>query len=489
MPVLSFGPYKPDVSDYRGEHTKTALNVVPHGDGYAPFPTLVDFTGALSGQCRGYFFARKADGSVQIFAGTSTKLYTLDGTNNTWTDVSKAAATYSALSADANWQFEQFNNFVFAVQVNAPPQVYNLASSTEFADLGGSPPQAAYIKAVNRFLLLGGLASPNAYRVQWSGLNDTTNWTSGVGQSDYQDLADGGTVRGIMGGETGIIFQDSSIRRMTYAPGSPYVFGIDRISIDDGLYAPYAVTMAGDRVFFCSPQGFKMLVPGGYPTPIGKERVDRTFFADVDTGNLQLLLASTDPTQTRVYWSYKSINGTAAAFDKVLCYDWSLDNWSLLEFSGEYIASLSRPGVTLEGLDTLYGTNIDTIDVTSLDAISSASRASLSAINTNHKAGFVSGPALEATLETPEQGQDNLRMFVRGFRPITDAPTVYGYVKSRSTAQASATTGSEVLVNDIGVCPQRVDTRYARAGLRIPAGTSWTYAAGVEPDVVSTGLR
>ena len=32
-------------------------------------------------------------------------------------------------------------------------------------------------------------------------------------------------------------------------------------------------------------------------------------------------------------------------------------------------------------------------------------------------------------------------------------------------------------------------TRYARARLRIPAGTPWSFAMGVEPDVTPTGFR
>jgi hypothetical protein len=39
MPLLPFGEYKPDVSDYEGQATKNVRNVLPRGDGYGPFPT------------------------------------------------------------------------------------------------------------------------------------------------------------------------------------------------------------------------------------------------------------------------------------------------------------------------------------------------------------------------------------------------------------------------------------------------------------------
>lgn len=488
MPILPFGEYRPDVADYQGQHTRTILNVLPRGDGYGPFPDFLAYTSALPDACRGYFYARKNDGSIAVFAATATKLYLLDNTTNAFADVSKGSSAYSSVSNDAQWQFAQFNDFVIAVQQNCLPQVYDLRTSTEFDDLGGSPPRASYIAVVNRFVILSGILT-NVYRIQWSGLNDITEWTSGVNQSDFQDLADGGIVRGVAGGEYGVIFQDSSIRRMTYAPGAPYIFGIDRIAQDDGLFGAYSLINAGNRILFCSPQGFKMLLPGGYPTPIGKEKVDRTFFDDLDSSSTQMFIGSADPRSTVVYWAYKSNTGTTGLFDKILSYDWALDKFTPISISGEYLATLSRPGLTLEGVDAVYGADIDALTLDSLDDISNAALSKVSMIDGNHMLGFFAGSNLEATMQTPEQGADGKRLFVRGFRPITDAATVYGSVTSRETAQASASTSSETLVNAVGTCPQRVSTRYARGVVRIPAATTWTFAAGIEPDVTLDGER
>jgi hypothetical protein len=283
------------------------------------------------------------------------------------------------------------------------------------------------------------------------------------------------------------VFQDASIRRLTYAPGSPVVFQIDRISEEKGIFAPLSIVRAGDRVFYISPDGFQVIAPGGYPQPIGKERVDRTFFADVDTGNLQLCIGASDPKGSRVYWAYKSLAGSSGLFDKILCYDSALDRWSPIAMTGEYLTTLAKPGATLESLDSISG-SLDALSF-SLDDVSTASLAQLSAVNGAHKLGFFTGTNLEATLVTAEKGGDGRRIFVRGFRPITDAATVYGSVSARETAQATESYGDETLVNAIGICPQRVSTRYARGKIRIPAGTSWTYALGVEPDVVTEGAR
>jgi hypothetical protein len=290
------------------------------------------------------------------------------------------------------------------------------------------------------------------------------------------------------GGESGLIVQDASIRRMTYAPGAPYIFQIERVAQDKGIFAPLSLVRAGDRLFLCGNDGFAVVPPGGYPQPIGKERVDRTFFADVDTGNLQLMVGAYDPRATRVYWTYKSLAGAAGQFDKILVYDFALDRWSLVIQSGEYIATLAKPGLTLENLDSI-SSSIDTLSF-SLDDVSSNALSQLSIVDTNHKVGFLTSSTLEATLDTEELEQpDTRRVRVKGIRPITDAATCYGSIGARENAQSSVSYSTEQAINSKGLCIANVSTRMARGRLRIPAGTTWTFASGMEPFFSLEGKR
>lgn len=486
MPVLPFGEWRPDVSDYMGQHSQTILNVVPRGDGYGPFRSLNPFAGALAGPCRGFFKAIRTDGSVAVFAATQNRLYRLNNTTLAWSDVSKGGAAYTSIPAADQWQFVQFNNFVIAVQVNAPPQVYDLTSSSTFNDLGGSPPQARYVSVVGRFLVLSGLLS-FPYRITWSGLNAVTTWTSGVNSSDSQDLPDGGIVRGIAGGEFGFILQDQAIRKMTYAVGSPIVFQIERVAEDTGLYAPYSLVRAKDRIFFLSSQGFMTMNREGYPESIGKERIDRKFLSEFDPTNMQLVMGAADPKASRVFWSYKTTSGAAGFFDKLLCYDYALNRFTPIVMSGEFIGSLASPGTTLEGLDSI-SSSIDALSQ-SLDSFESASVPDLAAFDSSHVLGVFNGSTLEATLETSEMGADGTRIFARGFRPIVDAADVYGSLRCRETVRATATQTAESLVDSIGICQQRTSARHIRAITRIPAGTSWTFASGVEMDTSPFGKK
>ena len=567
MPLLPFGEYKPDVSDYEGAATRNILNVIPRGDGYGPFRDFAALSQALPAACRGGFYALKSDGSVAIFAGTSDRLHLASNTDYSWTPVSKPVAvtsitnaspavvnytshpfvagdkvvfsttgtlptgltagtvyyvisagltanafevsatsggaaintssagsgthsvtsTYSALSSDAQWQFAQFGNLVFATQENSVLQVYDMSSSTAFADCAGSPPQAAYISVVGRFLVLSGLLS-NPYRIQWSGLNATTTWTSGTNSSDFQDFPDGGIVRGVAGGEAGVIFQDQAIRRMSYIPGSPLIFQIDRIAQDKGLFGPYSIIRAGELIFFHSAYGLYKIAPGGIPEQIGREKVDRTFFDDLDKTALQLFVGAADPRSTRVFWAYKSTSGTTGLYDKILGYDYALDRFFPISMTGEYILGMSQPGITLENLDSI-SSSIDALGA-SLDSFAVSTQPLISQFSSEHKLGFFQGTNLEATLESGEQGTDDNRIRVDSFRPITDAATVYGSASYRETPQETATYTSEILINSrTGRCDINRSTRYSRLKLRIPADTTWTFEAGVVPHFKMEGQQ
>jgi hypothetical protein len=560
MAQLGFGEYRPDVSDTNQDYTKSVLNVLPQSDGYGPFKGANVFTGALATQARGVFFARNVDGSIRVFAGTATKLYSLDNTTLEWTDVSKAAGTYSELDGDGNWSFAQFNSVVVAVQANTVPQAFTLGSSSEFADLGGSPPQSAYVSVVNRFLVLSGQLS-NPRRVTWSGLNAITTWTSGTTYSDFQDMPDGGNVNGVVGGEFGVILQDSTIRRMTFAPGADIIFQIERLAKDVGTLYPWSVVDTGGAVYFYSTKGFLRITGDGAITPIGKERVDRTFLTDHDTTEPQLVIGSAKPDASLILWTYKSTDFNSSTFNKALAYDTALDRWAPVEIEGEYLASLAKPGITLESLNTIGsraisgaadngsglirltvssttdwatgdikevasvggtteangswtitvvdGTHIDLDGSTftnaytsggyvagsiddlevSLDEFSAATLNQMAVVTSAHKLAYFTGDNLEATLESAEQSGISKRLFIRGYYPLTDAPSAYASTAARENLNATPAYSTEQELNAQGFCPQRVSTRHARAKIRIPAATSWTYITAVEPDFTYEGSR
>ena len=566
MSLIPWGAWVPDTSDYEGAQAHVIQNVIPRGDGYGPFPDFASVTQSLPATCRGGFYALNKDGTVTIFAGTVDRLYKLNNTNFSWSNVSLPAtctisaanpavvtyantfaandpivfsttgalphggttdivagttyyvsatslsgssfeisatpggavistagasqsgthsvtSIYSPLSSSSQWQFAQTGNLVWATQANAVLQVFDLTSSAAFAAGAGSPPQAAYISVVGRFLVLSGLNS-TPFRIQWSGLNNfnaSTSWDNITLNSNYQDLPDGGIVRGVAGGEFGTIFQDQAIRRMSFIPGSSIIFQIERVTQDMGLYAPYSIIRAGSTIYFYSSKGFHKIDPGGVPVQIGRERIDRTFLTDLDKGGLQLFMGASDPQSTRLYWAYKSISGATGLYDKILGYDPILDRFFQIAMTGECLLSISQSGITLESLDSI-SSSIDAMTA-SLDSYATAVQPQISQFNSSHKMGFFTGSNLEATLETSEQGTSGDFIYIEGFRPVTDAASVYGSVSWRETQADNVTLGAEIARNArTGYCNLRREARYIRFKQRIPYGTNWTFAAGIEPD-------
>lgn len=352
MPTLSWGEYRPDLSDLDGKHTRSILDVIPRGDGYGPIQDIAALTAALPAACRGFFCARNTDASVTVFAGTATKLYMLNNTFFTWEDVSVGAGTYTTLNADANWSFAQFNNIVIACQGNDDVQAYTLGSSSTFEDLAGSPPDASYVTVVGSFVVLSGLTA-NPFRIHWSAIGSAIGWTAGTNQSDFQDLPDGGIVRQVLGGELGVILSETAIRRMVYSPGSEVIFVIEKISKEIGLLHPYAATAVGEKIFFLTPKGFMQSDSNGGMLPIGAEKVDRTFLESYDPSAPGLVICAADPKTHLVIWTYRTAGMADALFDSAVAYNWLLQRWVPLTITGEYMATLAQPGVTIEGLDAI----------------------------------------------------------------------------------------------------------------------------------------
>ena len=124
----------------------------------------------------------------------------------------------------------------------------------------------------------------------------------------------------------------------------------------------------------------------------------------------------------------------------------------------------------------------------SLDSISNGALAQLSGVSSAHAVGFYAGSNLAATLQTAEQGGAQ-RMRVQGLRPITDAAAGLGAVAWRNTLQGTPALSAATAINALGLCPQNVSARYARAQLTIPYGASWSFASGIEPQFAPEGAQ
>lgn len=459
--------------------SREALNVVSAEEGYRPLNDFSGVSSALTARAQGANWFRGSGGAVKMFAGDATKLYLLS--NSTWSDVSRVTGGAYSPGADGKWRFTQFGTLAIAVNGVDVPQRIDLGTATNFIPLAGSPPTGTFIATVRDFVVMGKIGS-TPQRIQWSPFNNAEGtWGAGLvsTQADLQDLPDGGNVTGLVGGEYGIVFQEAAIRRMTYeAP--PIVFRLDKIGNDIGCSVPDSIAAYADRAFFLDKSGFWMVVSGQQLVPIGRGKIDRTFYGEFDETNQFRCSSAIDPVRGLYIFAYPA-SGNSGTCNRLLIYNWTTERWTHATVTTELVFSgVSQQSYTLDQLDP-FGT-LDTLPY-SLDSSfwSGAFSRLLFAFNTAHKSGSFSGDTLAATVETAEINSGNgMRTVIRSCRPLIDGASPTITVGSRETQQATVTYGAASSLTAAGAVPLYQSGRYHRFRAVIPAGSVWSNAQGID---------
>lgn len=498
--MLEFAPYTPDQPDLAGG-TIIAKNVLPRtGRSYGPLSSLTSVADALTNRAQGAAAFRNSVGNVFTFAGDVSDLFLLSGT--TFDNVSSSAGAYTTAADDAV-EFVKFGERVMSANGHVDPiQSYVMGTSAKFATLAAAAPRAKHMGIIKDFVMVGNtwdsVDGSVGNRVWWPAINDPTDWPvigstdAAQKQSDRQDLPIGGNVQAItgsIGGAHGAIFCEKAIYRVTYE-GSPLVFSFFAVEEDRGTPAPNSVVNVGNLGFYLSEDGFYRF-DGSGSIPIGAQRVDKTFFADLDQNYFDRIYGAADPINKMVFWSYPAAGNTGGRPNKLIIYNWDVDRWAFAEVENDILFRDLSAGYTLEELDQ-FGT-IDTLPF-SLDSRAwTGGAVLLSAFDSDKKLAQFSGDSMAAAIETPELGGMELlrsphsRIYVDGVRPYVDGGTITISLKHRATpGGALATDGPNVIDSD-GQAHFTRSTRYARAEINIAAAGAWTHAQGVDFTVSDDG--
>ncbi|GEP56732.1 hypothetical protein [Reyranella soli] len=493
MTVIPFAEWRPDMPAL-SQWAREALNVVSAEEGYVPLnaPVAVS-SNALGARAQGAAWFRGTGGPVKMFAGDGTKLYLLS--NAAWSDVSRTVGGVYTLAGDGAWRFAQFGSLAIAVNGIDAPQKFDLGVGTNWMALGGSPPVGTFITTVRDFVLMGKIGS-TPQRVQWSGFNNAENWgTSLATQADFQDLPDGGNVTGLVGGEYGLVFQETSVRRMTYE-GPPVIFRLDKIANDLGCSIPASVAGLLDMAFFLHKSGFYMVKAGQTITPIGRGKVDKTFWAEFDEINHFRASSAIDPVRGLYVFAYPSNTSVNGKPNRLLIYNWRTERWTRAAVDCEIVfGGVSQQGYTLEQLDAFGDGTLEGLPYPLDSSYWSGSLSLLLFIfDIAHKSGSFSGATLAATVETGEFNPGNgIRSVVRGCRPLIDGGSPQIQLGARETQQQQAVVyGSAVGLTPAGLAPVYGSGRYFRVKATMAAGSatvpSWSNMQGIDDlDVRSAG--
>ncbi len=485
------GEYLPDLPVNNNPGALVALNVLPGPlpGIYKPLAGLNPFSDALPSRVLGAKPAKSNDGNIFLFAGTGTKLYKINGT--AWDDISRASNYVTG--AEERWNFVQFGQTMVAMNYIDEMQSYTMGSSSLFANLSGAP-KARYGAVVGDFFMVGnindGTAKPTT--VKWPTINSLTTWTTGgASQAGSQEFADGGWVRGLVGGSNyATVLQENCIRRGSYI-GPPYFFRFDKVVDQKGVYAPGSIISIGNMIFFLAEDGFYRY-DGQTIYPIGQGKVNKTFFADASLDYiLSRMQGGIDPINTIVFWTYASRNAPAGQNDKIIMHNYTTGCWATGEVDSTYFFSALQPGYTLETLDS-YGSSssIDTLPFTLDSRVWQGGASLLAAFNSDNKLSFFTGSNLEAIIDTGETQLFSGRWCtVKEVRAITDTNSVSIAIGYREKVGDTVAFTAYQAQDASGKADLRITSRYQRVRTKIAAGAAWTDMQAVEIIPEQAGKR
>ena len=449
-----------------------ATNVLPAADGYRPVKSLAAISDPLAASFKGGAAFISSNGTVYLLAGTANGLERYSA--GVWSTL------LTAMSITDRWRFAQFGDYVVAVNGVDTKQV-DLVSGTA-SDLAAAP-SGNGIAVVGDFVVIT-QAGGNKLKVQWSAFNNHTGWTPAVDQSGFQPMLTGGEVKGIAGGEYGVILQRFRLVRMDRTGDATAPFTFAEITPNFGCASSGSIAQAGRTVFFLSDRGFMALEDGQNLKPIGNEKFDQKFRDSVSTNDYEKLWSAVDPKRSLVMWGMPGVPG------RIWVYNWVLDRASTIEmpFAGFFAGYDSSE--TLESVAAVY-TDIDTMPYSLDDPRFQGGDPRLFVVNVNDEIGALSGPSLKATLALGwiAPADPNVSR-VRSVWPISDAAdNVTVTIDARQQMGWPINVTVSGGLQSSGRAALRCRGKYLAVTVEHAAGSSWSYSQGIDLEYEPGGLR
>lgn len=486
---MPFSDWRPDESKVGGGD-REAKGVLSLTKRYAPLPDLsaVGTSARLNDQCLGAASFYSTTGASTTFLGDAGRLYRKAG--NALYDVSKSGG-YTA-APDWAWSFEQFGDNIVAVARGVDPQRFILGSSSSFDDLDATAPRGDVVFRIRQHLFIC-----SGRTVNCSGFNNVTQWTPDPATQAFTNEVgqQAGMIVAGWGGEQGAIFQERGIVRLTYQGGAaPFLF--DEVEGGRGACGPHAIAPYGRSCFVVAEDGIYVF-DGLQMTPIGQDKVDRTFSNSLTYAYKHRVSAAVDVCRKTLLVSYPA-DGSKVP-NRALFYSWADGRWTHDDLDLQIAFELHRDGVNIDdaaGITALMGTtNVDDPAYASIGVDSpiwGESRKMWGAVDASRAVCSFTGNNRAATVDTAEvEPIPGAQSYVTGLWPLTDAT---GGVTATVISRQKLLGGDEMtdgpaVMNDDGACEVRAEGRFLRARVEIAAGTVWTEATGVHHDAQPAGER
>ena len=449
-----------------------AINVFPAADGYRPVRGFSNISDPLPATFKGGFAAISTDGTTYLLAGTANGLARYSG--GSWTDL------LVGMSIADRWRFVQFGDFVVAVNGVDTKQVdLNAGTASDIPDC----PSGNGVAVVGDYVVIT-QATGNKLLVQWSGFNDHTKWISGTDQAGFQPMLTGGEIKGIAGGEYGVILQRFRLVRMERTGDATAPFSFSEITPNFGCASSGSIAQAGRSVFFLSDRGFMALEDGQSLKPLGNEKFDQAFRDSVSPEDYEKMWSAIDPKRSLVFWGVPGTPG------RIWVYNWVLDRASTIEIPFLGLFAGYESSLSLEDVAVLYP-DLDTMPYSLDDPRFQGGDPRLYLVDRQSRIGALSGLNLQAVLSMGWQAlADPMVSRVRSLTPMSDATTgVTISIDQRQRMGDSIGLVTSGTMQASGRVPVRARGKYLAITTTIAEGVRWSYIQGNDVDYSSGGGR
>jgi len=295
-------------------------------------------------------------------------------------------------------------------------------------------------------------------------------------------------VQRIVGGRYAPVFQERGIQRLDYV-GPPVVWRARIISASRGTLAPFSVVNLGYFSFFLAQDGW-FITNGSQVEPIGTQRVNRWFRDNVNQDKIGEVQGAIDWQNEAIIWSFHGEGSEVR--NRLLVYSFAEGRWSTATVTVDWLVGSNLDGIDLDSLDAIYG-DLDSIPGT-LDSSEFASGdrrlAAFVKGATTSEYNLFTGDPLEAEWVTGEfQPSPSRRVFVSEVTPLMEATdwdmtAQLQFRNNRGQEEASST----ATAGWAGFCAVRGEGQKMAVRLTKPSG-SWQRAQGIQVRFRPAGFR
>lgn len=413
--------YAPDADPVNPGVIVNCAAMVPSMKGLKGAPAPMDSPVAvLESSARGAALVRKLDDTTRMFAGGSTAIWEAGAA--TWTEVSRTVGGVYALGAGLKWRFAQFGNTSLAVQ---KADILQFSASTgNFGDVTASP-KASGVEVVGQFVFLWdtneGTYGDSPDRWWCSASGNYADWVPAVTTecTTGRLIGSPGPIKSMKKfGDQIVAYKARSMHIGTYQ-GSPDVWRFDEVPVEVGAVSHEAVVNVGTetdpRHVFMGYEDFYSF-DGSRPVPIGSGWLKETVFNELSLNYAYVACGVLDRINSRIYFYYPS--GQSTTLNKCVVYNYKTGQWGRDDRTIECPVEWVSPGVTYDGLGSLYATYDDLPNLTYDSAFFNVGIPVPAIFSTTHKLQMLVGPSDTSSITTGDMGDEEQVTTVTRIRPL-----------------------------------------------------------------------